>query len=115
MVEMARELVKRASHGPLPDHKRVVNNLRYIREQLEKIYHRHNTPRAQTQEEAQRVQMVEAIGALYAGLEELEGGILAQDGQRQQHGLEQLERAALRFQWLEHEIEDLEGVAENTL
>lgn len=115
LVELAHQLVERALQGPLPDQKRVVTNLRYIREQLEKIYRRHNTPKTHPQDEAQRAQMVEAIQGLYEALEELEWGILRNDHDKLQHSLELVGRAALLFQKLEHEIEDLEGVAENTL
>ena len=115
LVELARQLVERALQGPLSDHKRVVTNLRYIREQLEKVFRRHNTPKTHPHDEAQRAKMVEAIQALYGGLEELEWGILRNDKEKLQHSLELVERAALLFQKLEHEIEDMEGVAENTL
>ena len=115
LVELARQLVERASSGPLPDQKRVVTNLRYIREQLEGIHRRHNTPKGQLQDEAQRQQMVGAIEALYAGLEELELGLLRSEPERLQTGLGQVEAAALSFEKLEQQIEDLQGAAENTL
>lgn len=115
LVDLARQLVERASSGPLPDQKRVVTNLRYIREQLEGIHRRHNTPKGQPQDESQRQQMVAAIEALYQGLEEIELGVLRTDSVRLQAGLAQVEVAALSFEKLEQAIEDLQGAAENTL
>lgn len=115
LVDLARQLVERASSGPLPDQKRVVTNLRYIREQLEGIHRRHNTPKGQAQDEAQRQKMVTAIEALYTGLEEIELGLLRSEPERLRTGLVQVEAAALSFEKLEQEIEDLQGAAENTL
>jgi len=115
LVNLARQLVERARGGPLPDQKRVITNLRYIREQLEGIHRRHNTPKGLPEDEAQRQKMVAAIEALYAGLEEIELGLLRIEPERLQTGLAQIEAAALSFEKLEHEIEDLQGAAENTL
>lgn len=115
LVRVARDLVERASAGPLPDQKRVVTNLRYIREQLESMYLRHATPRSSAAEEAQRAQMSEAVRQLYAALEELEQGLLRTEPQRLQTALDGVSAAATMFERLEHQIEDEQAADEGTM
>jgi hypothetical protein len=115
LVGLVRDVVQRASAGPLPDQKRVVNNLRYIREQLESMYLRHASPRQAPQEEQQRAQMSEAVRMLYSGLEELEHGLLRCQTERLEAALQTVTTAATMIETLEHSIEDQLGADEGTL
>lgn len=115
LIGLVRDVVQRAAAGPLPDQKRVVTNLRYIREQLESMYLRHASPRSAPQEEQQRTQMSEAVRTLYSGLEELEHGLLRCQPERQQAALQSVTAAATMLEQLEHSIEDQLGADEGTL
>lgn len=115
LLELARQLVERAQQGPLPDQKRVVANLRFIRERLEKICARHNTRKSDLNDETRRQKMLAGLTLLYNALEELEWGIMRQDSDALSRAGEHMEAALAQLQALGHEIENLEGTAEHTL
>lgn len=115
LIGLVRDIVQRAAAGPLPDQKRVVTNLRYIREQLESMYLRHALPRSASEEEQQRAQMSEAVRVLYSGLEELEHGLLRMQSERLETALQSVTSAATMLEQLEHSIEDQLGADEGTL
>lgn len=115
LVRILAQLVERATQGPLPDERKVIANLRYIREQLEIVFRRYSVVQEGADHEAIRQKMAEAIQSLYGGLEELEAGILHNEQDRLEPARGQIAAALFALEQLEQSIEDQEGMAQDTL
>ncbi len=115
VVKIVAQLIERASQGPLPDERKVIANLRYIREQLEIVFQRYSVVQEVADHEAIRQKMAEAIQSLYDGLEELEAGILHNQQDRLEPARSQIAAALSALDRLEQSIEDHEGTAQDTL
>lgn len=109
LVVIVEKLVERARAGPLTDQRQIVENLHYIREQLELVHQRHTVPRFTPEEEELRADLLEIVGHLYGGLEELEDGLVAREPDRLEAALEIVTEALVALGSLERRADELNG------
>lgn len=109
LVEIVAKLVERARKGPLTDQRQIVENLHYIREQLEQMHQRHTVSRFSPEEEELRTDLLEIVGHLYGGLEELEDGLVAREPDRLDAALEVVTEALTALGGLEKRADNLNG------
>ncbi len=109
LLDIVKKLVDRARNGPLADQHQVLTNLHYIREQLEQVQQRHTVPRFNAEEEELRTDLLEIVGHLYAGLEELEDGIVEQEPAHLDTGLEVVTEALTALGGLEKRADEMNG------
>lgn len=109
LVHIVEKLVDRAREGPLSDQRQIVENLHYIREQLERVHQRHAVPRFSPEEEELRADLLEIVDHLYGGLEELEEGIVQGVPDRLDSALEVVTEALVALGGLERRADDLSG------
>lgn len=109
LVVIVKKLVERARAGPLTDQRQIVENLHYIREQLEQVHQRHTVPRFTAEEEELRTDLLEIVGHLYDGLEELEDGIVEQEPERLDAALDIVTEALAALGGLEKRADELNG------
>lgn len=115
LVELARQLVERALQGPLSDHKRVVTNLRYIREQLKRSFGVTTLPRPTRTTTPTGQEWWRRFKLSTGGWKSWSGASYATTRRSFSTAWSWLNGPLLLFPKTRHEIEDMEGVAENTL
>jgi hypothetical protein len=114
LVTVVENLVQRAHSGPLADQRRIVANLRYILENLEQAHQRHQEQRPVSDEEWVRKLFLDSLNLLYLGLEELESGLLENDFDRLDSALEKVRQAAVSFEQVEQQSENLSETEDET-